>query len=94
MEAIRNEHMETIGYREEHRDGRVTVRNKEGELVGWVAWRLALTPLKLRTSEPHLAAYETYTRITGQFIVFGTVLSRILQPPTGTLGIRGTPGHR
>ena len=37
MEAIRNEHMETIGYREEHRDGRVTVRNKEGELVGWVA---------------------------------------------------------
>ena len=37
MEAIRNEKHEIIGYRQEQSNGRVSVRNKEGELVGWTA---------------------------------------------------------
>ena len=35
MEPIRNERMEIVGYRQELPDGRVNVRNKNRELVGW-----------------------------------------------------------
>ncbi len=35
MEPIRNERMEIVGYREEAPGGRVNVRDKNGELVGW-----------------------------------------------------------
>ncbi len=35
MEPIRNEHQEIVGYREEVSGGRVNVRNKNRDLVGW-----------------------------------------------------------
>ena len=35
MEPIRNEHQEIVGYREQVPGGRVNVRNKNRELVGW-----------------------------------------------------------
>jgi hypothetical protein len=35
MEPIRNEHQEIVGYREQAPGGRVNVRNKNRELVGW-----------------------------------------------------------
>lgn len=38
MTPIRNERQEIIGYRQEQADGRVTVRTKHGELVGWTAF--------------------------------------------------------
>ena len=38
MKAIRNERQEIIGYRQEQQDGRVNVRTKHGELVGWTAF--------------------------------------------------------
>ena len=37
MTPIRNEKYEIIGYRQEQVDGRVSVRNKQGELVAWTA---------------------------------------------------------
>ncbi len=38
MEAIRNKRHEIIGYRQEHPDGQVKIRDKHGELVGWTAF--------------------------------------------------------
>ncbi len=38
MEPIRNERHEIVGYRQELPGGRVDVRNKNGELVGWTAF--------------------------------------------------------
>jgi hypothetical protein len=35
MEPIRNDHHEIVGYREEVPGGRVNVRDKHGQLVGW-----------------------------------------------------------
>ncbi len=35
MEPIRNEHQEIVGYREPVPVGRVIVRDKHGQLVGW-----------------------------------------------------------
>ena len=35
LEPIRNERHETVGYRQGAPAGRVDVRNKNGELVGW-----------------------------------------------------------
>ena len=37
VEAIRDENMQIIGYRQQGSDGRVNIRNKQGELVGWTA---------------------------------------------------------
>ena len=38
LEPIRNERHEIVGYRQELPAGRVDVRNKNGELVGWTAF--------------------------------------------------------
>ena len=38
LEPIRNERHEIVGYRQELPGGRVDVRNKNGELVGWTAF--------------------------------------------------------
>ncbi len=38
LEPIRNERHEIVGYRQELPTGRVDVRNKNGELVGWTAF--------------------------------------------------------
>ena len=35
MEAIRDEKMQIVGYRQQGPDGRVNIRNRKGELVGW-----------------------------------------------------------
>lgn len=35
MEPIRNERMDIVGYREEGSGGRVNIRDKHRELVGW-----------------------------------------------------------
>lgn len=35
MEPIRNERMEIVGYREEVPGGRVNIRDKHRQLVGW-----------------------------------------------------------
>ena len=35
LEPIRNEHQEIVGYREEASGGRVNIRSKNRELVGW-----------------------------------------------------------
>ena len=38
LEPIRNERNEIVGYRQELPGGRVDVRNKNSELVGWTAF--------------------------------------------------------
>ena len=39
MTPIRNEKREIIGYHQDQPDGRVSIRDKHGELVGWTAFR-------------------------------------------------------
>ena len=36
MDPIRNERMDIVGYREEVPGGRVNIRDKHRELVGWI----------------------------------------------------------
>ncbi len=38
MTPIRNEKHEIIGYRQEQPDGQVKIRDKHGELVGWIGF--------------------------------------------------------
>ncbi len=39
MEPIRNEHQEIVGYREEVSGGRVNIRDKHRDLIGWTQFR-------------------------------------------------------
>jgi hypothetical protein len=38
MTPIRNERQEIIGYRQEVADGRVIIRDRHGQIVGWTAF--------------------------------------------------------